>query len=197
METLIRIRRRSDMAFASYIPRLSPFSRPVNLTSGLRSRRHTSPQSVSARQPQRQCMMSQTDDDQFRIKNRTSSDTWVKAYKAYLARDGEQACKAAIEGYSKLGRGAVFVVDDNDNMSVFRGGDFQQADGVAVMYVAMNALEQKSKAGGDDVEPILNRMRIYDPTKQFVIVFEVQSGMGRMQGADIVTPKKMPDRKQS
>lgn len=39
-------------------------------------------------------------------------------------------------------------------------------------------------------------MRLYDPDTQFVVVFEIQTKDGGMQGADIVTPKQMPPRVQ-
>lgn len=40
----------------------------------------------------------------------------------------------------------------------------------------------------------MSRMRLYDPDTQFVVVFEIQTEDGGMQGADIVTPKRMPAR---
>lgn len=142
----------------------------------------------------RRWVMSQSQEQPIRIKNEASDNAWVKAYKAYLARDGEQACRAAMEGYIKLGRGAVFVVDSTSNLGIYRQGEVRPTEGVSVIYVALAALEQKGKENGEDVGPILSRMKVYDPKTQFVIVFEMQTSSGSMQGADIVTPKKMPER---
>lgn len=98
----------------------------------------------------------------------------------------------AMEGYRKLGRGGVFVVDrPNVNVGVgIPGQGGVVDDAVTSMYVALAELEERSSSA--ELEPIMSRMRLYDPTKQFVCVFEIQTSHGGVQGADIVTPKRMP-----
>lgn len=98
----------------------------------------------------------------------------------------------AMEGFKKLGRGGVFVVDrPNVNVGVGSvGPDGVIDDAVTSMYVALAELEERSSNA--QLDPIVSRMRLYDPSKQFVCVFEIQTAHGGVQGADIVTPKNMP-----
>jgi hypothetical protein len=97
----------------------------------------------------------------------------------------------AIDGYKKLGRGAVFVVDrPSANVGVTTPSGMQ--DGIASMYVSLAELERRDATVHEELVPIVSRMRLYDPAEQFVVVFEIQTETGGMQGVDIVKPKRMP-----
>jgi hypothetical protein len=92
----------------------------------------------------------------------------------------------------KLGRGAVFVnydpvPSDRGGFGVVDGSGFRETEGLPSFYVSLGTLLEKN---GDAtvLDPIVSRIRLYDPAKQFVVVFET----GGVQGADIVTPKQMP-----
>jgi hypothetical protein len=92
----------------------------------------------------------------------------------------------------KLGRGAVFVNYDpmpsaRGGFGVIDGSGLRETEGLPAFYVSLGTLLERN---GDtaELEPIVNRIRLYDAAKQFVVVFET----GGVQGADIVTPKHMP-----
>lgn len=57
------------------------------------------------------------------------------------------------------------------------------------VYVPLDKLLAENRGREEQLDPICSRMRDYDPDRQFVCVFET----GGVQGADIVTPKRMPD----
>ncbi len=94
----------------------------------------------------------------------------------------------ALDGYTKFGRGAVFVLDKPGlNVGVATANGVEE--GIMSMYVSMEDVQKRSSADSMEMEPIISRMRLYDPSKQFCVVYET----GGMQGADIVTPKRMPE----
>lgn len=133
-----------------------------------------------------------------------------------------------MDGYEKLGRGAVFVVDrPSANIGIQTPSGVQ--DGIPSMYVPLEELERRDSTVHSEIgtsllpyseseplclhsvrreilitfystiflwtEPVVSRMRLYNPDTQFVVVFEIQTDSGGMQGADIVTPKRMPVRR--
>lgn len=126
----------------------------------------------------------------------TSQQTWECAYKAYLGRSGEAACILAMDGYDAQGRGAVFVVDRAETAGSVGvvGADGLVQDGIASVFVSLDELQRRDSTVHEQMEPIVSRMRLYNPVTQFVVVFEIQSPTGGLQGADIVTPKAMPVR---
>lgn len=132
----------------------------------------------------------------FKDASVASQQTWEDAYKAYLLRSGEAACILAMDGFDAQGRGAVFVVDRPETAGSVGvvGADGLVQDGIATVFVSLDELQRRDSTVHEQMEPIVSRMRLYNPVTQFVIVFEIQSRSGGLQGADIVTPKSMPVR---
>jgi hypothetical protein len=79
------------------------------------------------------------------------------------------------------------VPSNRGGFGVVDGSGFRETEGLPAFYVSLGTLLEKN---GDAavLDPIVSRIRLYDPAKQFVVVFET----GGVQGADIVTPKQMP-----
>jgi hypothetical protein len=70
---------------------------------------------------------------------------------------------------------------------VANASGMRETEGAPAFFVSLGTLLERNP-DNSELEPIESRIRLYDPARQFVVVFET----GGVQGADIVTPKRMP-----
>lgn len=109
----------------------------------------------------------------------SAGSDWEKEYKNYIKRNGMHLAGMSWRGYEKLGIGCIVTNYDVKDAAI-PGEAFKS------MYVP------ESKFGGVDeeegVKRILDRLKEYEPERQFVVVFTT----GNVMGVDIVTPNIPP-----
>lgn len=111
---------------------------------------------------------------------------WEQAYKQHLGRVGRQLTALAHRGHAKSGRGAVLS----------RGGPRATPSATPLeaqpsAYLPRADWQAKAATAPEDADnlsSILARIDEYDPSEQFVIVFEAHGVMG----ADVVRPSVSP-----
>eukprot|EP00188_Purpureofilum_apyrenoidigerum_P000703 Plantae.Rhodophyta-Purpureofilum_apyrenoidigerum.ctg13294.p1 GENE.Plantae.Rhodophyta-Purpureofilum_apyrenoidigerum.ctg13294~~Plantae.Rhodophyta-Purpureofilum_apyrenoidigerum.ctg13294.p1 ORF type:complete len:222 (+),score=36.37 Plantae.Rhodophyta-Purpureofilum_apyrenoidigerum.ctg13294:47-667(+) len=121
---------------------------------------------------------------------REEQTLWEKEYKAFLKRNGRMVCAMCYEGYKCLGRGAV-LANYSDVQKKESDSRVDQAQSIPSMYVTAEKLRGAPGSGtsDSDIRHIIQRIKAYNPEKQFVVVFQCHGVMG----ADIVTPNMKPE----
>eukprot|EP00638_Chattonella_subsalsa_P003979 CAMPEP_0117754586 /NCGR_PEP_ID=MMETSP0947-20121206/12912_1 /TAXON_ID=44440 /ORGANISM="Chattonella subsalsa, Strain CCMP2191" /LENGTH=242 /DNA_ID=CAMNT_0005573693 /DNA_START=93 /DNA_END=821 /DNA_ORIENTATION=+ len=116
---------------------------------------------------------------------------WERRYKAYIGKSGKDVCIMSWDGFQQLGRGAVLANYDQAEVNGSLNED-SQFGGITSIYVPRDkwtgVAPDGTSANDQDLEHILSRIDTYDPTKEFIVIFQ---GAGLM-GADIVKPNIDP-----
>ena len=109
----------------------------------------------------------------------SAGSSWEKEYKGYIKRNGMHLAGMSWKGYEKLGTGCIVANYDVKDATI-PGEAFKS------MYVPENKFDDVGEEEG--VKRILDRLREYEPERQFVVVFTT----GDVMGVDIVTPNIPP-----
>ncbi|KAG5179486.1 hypothetical protein JKP88DRAFT_349879 [Tribonema minus] len=118
---------------------------------------------------------------------------WEREYKAFIRRCGAYVCSLSWQAYEKMGRGAVYSNYDGGKAA----GTLSEADeklgGIPSMFCPLHEFEAMvpgaaAKGEHNDLDQIIQRIKQYDPTKEFVVVFQA----GGVCGADICSPSIPP-----
>mmetsp|Transcript_17863 Transcript_17863/g.27610 ORF Transcript_17863/g.27610 Transcript_17863/m.27610 type:complete len:291 (-) Transcript_17863:21-893(-) len=116
----------------------------------------------------------------------TQLQTWEAEYQAFLKESGKELTAMSWEGFTKNGRGAIYVNRQ-------KKGKAKQKKGtdIKTLFVPLDKYKErapKSDQEQQDLQQILTRVEGYDPEKEFVMVFEAAG----LMGADVVKPSMCP-----
>jgi hypothetical protein len=118
-----------------------------------------------------------------------SVNAWEAQYKIFINRHGKYLSGFCHQGLSNLGRGAIYA--NYEGRRVEDDGT-DTLGGLPFAYCPVREFEQMrataSKGEIIHLDQILNRVKTYDPSLEFVVIFQ---GEGLL-GVDIVKPNAPP-----